>query len=108
MCLITKSELKSDQIFKFFKLNEIHIVDNPFNEDPQNIIFSREALISGERRPEILILPDKSNTKEARTIKLSTSVVYYVTSMTKQLKFLNSHCSIVCSYCSVVCLIAKK
>ena len=37
-----------------FKLNEIHIVDSPFNEDPKNIIFSREALISGEGRPEIL------------------------------------------------------
>ena len=37
------------------KLNEIHIADNPFNEDPQNIIlFSREALISGEGRPENL------------------------------------------------------
>ena len=31
-----------------FKLNEIHVVDSPFNEDPKNIIFSREALISGE------------------------------------------------------------
>ena len=30
-----------------FKLNEIHTVDSPFNEDPKNIIFSREVLISG-------------------------------------------------------------
>ena len=37
-----------------FKLNEIHVVDSPFNEDPKNIIFSREALISGEGRPENL------------------------------------------------------
>ena len=37
-----------------FKLNEIHRVDSPFNENPQNIIFSREALISGEGRPENL------------------------------------------------------
>ena len=37
-----------------FKLNEIHIVDSPFNEDPKNIIFSEEALISGERRSKIL------------------------------------------------------
>ena len=37
-----------------FKLNEIHTVDSPFNEDPKNIIFSREALISGEGRPENL------------------------------------------------------
>ena len=29
------------------KLNEIHIVDGPLNEEPKNIIFSREALISG-------------------------------------------------------------
>ena len=36
------------------KLNEIHMVDSPFNGDPKNIIFSREALISGEGRPEIL------------------------------------------------------
>ena len=36
-----------------FKLNEIHSVDSPFNEDPKNInIFSREALISGEGRLE--------------------------------------------------------
>ena len=26
------------------KLNEIHIVDSPFNEDHNNIIFSREKL----------------------------------------------------------------
>ena len=37
-----------------FKLNEILIVDSPFNEDPKNIIFSREALISGEGRSENL------------------------------------------------------
>ena len=38
-----------------FKLNEIRRVDSPFNEDPKNIIiFSREALISGEGRPEYL------------------------------------------------------
>ena len=37
-----------------FKLNEIHRVDSPFNEDPKNIIFSREALISREGRPENL------------------------------------------------------
>ena len=33
-----------------FKLNEIHLVDSPFNEDPK--FFSMEALISGEERPE--------------------------------------------------------
>ena len=37
-----------------FKLNEIHRVDSPFNENPKNIIFSREALISGEGRLENL------------------------------------------------------
>ena len=38
-----------------FKLNEIHIVDSPFDEDPKNIIFfSKEALISGEGRSEKL------------------------------------------------------
>ena len=38
-----------------FKLNEIHRVDSPFNEDPKNInLFFREALISGEGRPENL------------------------------------------------------
>ena len=41
-------------------------------------------------------------------MKLCTVIVYYITSITKQFKFLNFHCSIVCSYCSVVCLIAKK
>ena len=47
-------------------------------------------------------------TKEARTMKLCKAIAYYITSTTKQLKFLNSYCSIVCSYCSVVCLIAKS
>ena len=38
-----------------FKLNEIHIVDSPFNEDPKNVnLFSKEVLISGERWPENL------------------------------------------------------
>ena len=36
------------------KLNEIHTVDSPFNEDPKNINFFCEALISGEGRPENL------------------------------------------------------
>ena len=52
--------------------------------------------------------PANSETKEARTMKLCTVIAYYITSITKQLKFLNDHCSIVCSYCSVVCLIAKN
>ena len=37
-----------------FKLNKIYKVDSPFNEDPKNKFFSREALISGEGRPENL------------------------------------------------------
>ena len=41
-------------------------------------------------------------------MKLCTVIAYYITSITKQLKFLNSHCSIVCSYCAVVCLIAES
>ena len=41
-------------------------------------------------------------------MKLCTVIAYYITSMTNQLKFLNSHCSIVCSYCSVGCLVAKN
>ena len=53
-------------------------------------------------------LRTNSETKEAITIKLCTVIAYYITSITKQLKFLNSHCSIVCSYCCVMCLIAKK
>ena len=35
--------------------NEIHRVDSPSNEDSKNIIFmAREALLSGEGRPENL------------------------------------------------------
>ena len=34
------------------KLNEIHRVDSPFNKSAKNIIFSREALTSGEGRPQ--------------------------------------------------------
>ena len=37
-----------------FKLNEIHIVDTSFNEDPKIYFFSREPLISGEGRPKYL------------------------------------------------------
>ena len=52
--------------------------------------------------------PAKSKTKEARTMKLCTVVAYYNTSITKQLKFLNSHCYIVCGYCTVLCLMVKS
>ena len=52
--------------------------------------------------------PANSETKEARTMKLSTVIAYYKTSITKQLTFLNSHCSTVCGYCSVFCLMAKS
>ena len=41
-------------------------------------------------------------------MKLCTVIVYYITSITKQLKFLNVDCPTVCSYCSVVCLIVKN
>ena len=49
-----------------------------------------------------------SETKEATTMKLCTVIAYYNTSITKELKFLNSHCSIVCGYCSVLRLMAKS
>ena len=52
-------------------------------------------------------LPANSKTKEATKTKLYTVIVYYIVSITKQLKFLNSHCSIVCSNCSIVCLSQK-
>ena len=52
-------------------------------------------------------LRTSSKNKGARTMKLCTIIAYYITSITKQLKLLNSHCSIVCSYCSV-CLMAKN
>ena len=35
------------------KLNEVHRVDSPSNEDAKNIFF-REALVSGEGRPKYL------------------------------------------------------
>ena len=54
VCLIAKNGLKNDRFFKFLKLNEIHTVDSPFNEDPKNIIFSREALPSGKGRSKNL------------------------------------------------------
>ena len=52
--------------------------------------------------------PANSETNEARTMKLCTVITYFISSITKELKFLNFHRSIVCSYCSVVCLIAKN
>ena len=52
--------------------------------------------------------PANSETKEATTMKLCTVIAYYNTSIKKQLKFLNSHCSIVCGYCSVLCLTVES
>ena len=37
-----------------FKLNEIHTVDSPFNEDPKHIIFSQGSPNLGEGWPENL------------------------------------------------------
>ena len=37
--------------------------------------------------------PANSETKEARTMKLYTVIAYYITSITKQMKFLDSYCS---------------
>ena len=54
MCLVAKNELKIIEFSSSFKLNQIHIVDSPFEEDNKNKIFSRETLISGEVRPENL------------------------------------------------------
>ena len=51
--------------------------------------------------------PANSKVKEARTMKLCTVIVYYIVSIIKQLKFRNSHYSIVCSHCSVICLVIK-
>ena len=41
-------------------------------------------------------------------MKLCTVIAYYKTSITKQFKFLNSHCSVACGYCSVLCLMTKR
>ena len=54
MCLIAKTELKIIEFSSSLKLNEIHTVGSPFNEDPTNITFSREVLISGDGRLENL------------------------------------------------------
>ena len=44
-----------------FKLNKIHTDDSPFNEDPNNINFFREALMSGEGWLENLRKMDSNN-----------------------------------------------
>ena len=51
-----------------FKLNEIHIVDSPFNEDPKNIELSMEVLISREGRPENL--EKMGNNRESTVIQI--------------------------------------
>ena len=38
MCLIAKNGLKMIEFSSSLKLNEIHVVDSPFNEDPKNIV----------------------------------------------------------------------
>ena len=52
--------------------------------------------------------PANSESKEDRIMKFCTIIAYYINSITTQLKFLSSHCSVVCSYYSVLCLIAKS
>ena len=47
LCLMAKSKLKNDQIFKFFQIKRNHIVDSPFNEDPKNIFFFQGDLNFG-------------------------------------------------------------
>ena len=37
VCLVAKNELKMIKFSSSFKLNEIHILDSPFSEDPKNI-----------------------------------------------------------------------
>ena len=54
------------------KLNEIHLFDSPFNEDPKNINFPREALISGEGRPENL---GKMGNKSYRLIRFFCTLI---------------------------------
>ena len=84
VCLIAKNELKNDRSIEFsssLKLNEIHMVDNSFNEDPKNIIFSREALISGER-PAKNEIKDRSHHSQHNVITQyisfrSTPVLFY-------------------------------
>ena len=54
-CLIIKGGSKMVKISNAFYENELHLADSPFNEDSKNIILlTREALISGEGRPENL------------------------------------------------------
>ena len=43
MCLMPKSKLNMIKFSSSFKLNEIHTVDSPFNEDSKNIIFFQEG-----------------------------------------------------------------
>ena len=38
-CFVLDGEKYSKKFSSSFKLNEIHRVDSPFNEDPKNIIF---------------------------------------------------------------------
>ena len=49
-----KKWAKNDRIFKFFEIKRNQEGDSPFNEDPKNIFFPREALILGEGRLENL------------------------------------------------------
>ena len=39
VCLIAKNELRMIEFSSSLKLNEIHVVDSPFNVDPKNIYF---------------------------------------------------------------------
>ena len=43
----------------------------------------------------VILTPANSITKEGRTMKFCTVIVYYIVSITQQLNFLNSHFSIV-------------
>ena len=53
-----------------FKLNEINIVDSPFNEDPKNMIFSREGRPKnlGKMGNNSYIMPDQILVKNGKTL----------------------------------------
>ena len=51
--------------------------------------------------------PGNSETKQSKTMKLCTVIVYYIVGINKELKFLNFRYSIVCIHCSIVCSTTK-
>ena len=104
--LLQSNKNKSFQILCVCYLNLEYSLFTPrvnINPKRTKVFFETKGLSGGGHFDPLLTQKPKK-----LSMKLCTVIVYDILSITKQLKFLNSHCSSVCIHCSIVCLITKN